>query len=132
MKNKSFIFLLSFILLNLIILFGCEQKMPHYNGFPLPEEAKIIKTISDENKENPVFIDQVIFRLSNPIQSDLLSSSYYQTIMENGWKDEHALEKMGEYRFLFSKEERLIEVSTYSDKLTITEYNSELFWNESK
>ncbi|MBB5354247.1 hypothetical protein HNR43_000202 [Anoxybacillus mongoliensis] len=124
--------ILLFILLSLLI--GCNKKeIPMYNGFPIPEGAKVIKIISDKNKAHPVFIGQAMFQLKEPMAPDLIPSHpFYQTIVNEGWKDEEAIKKIGENRYMFSKDDRLIQVSIYNDKMTITEYDPKIFWQKNE
>lgn len=104
-----------------------------YNGFPIPEGAKVIKIISDKNKAHPVFIGQAMFQLKEPMAPDLIPSHpFYQTIVNEGWKDEEAIKKIGENRYMFSKDDRLIQVSIYNDKMTITEYDPKIFWQKNE
>ncbi|AKS37637.1 hypothetical protein NP92_03995 [Anoxybacillus gonensis] len=121
--------ILLFILLGLLM--GCNKKeIPMYNGFPIPEGAKVIKIDSDKGKVHPVFISQAFFQLEEPMSDFTPSHPFYQTIVNEGWKDEEAIKKLGEYRHIFSKDNRLIEVSFYNDKMTLTEYNPEIFWGK--
>ncbi|MEK4127403.1 hypothetical protein NSS60_11245 [Anoxybacillus sp. FSL W8-0382] len=122
-------YMLLFTLLAFFI--GCSHKdIPMYNGFPIPEGAKVIKIDSDKGKVHPVFISQAFFQLEEPMSDFTPSHPFYQTIVNEGWKDEEAIKKLGEYRHIFSKDNRLIEVSVYNDKMTLTEYNPEIFWGK--